>query len=89
MTDTAAEYWSRPYKVRIDTSHFSGTFCFHTAREAFDYLFQSYANVERIIRNREYGSSWVAFDCERSRIETPQGTFQAAYVLNVYELRSH
>ena len=82
------DYWDRAYMVRIETSHFSGTFTFDTAEAAFGYLFDQFARVERIIRNREYANSWVNFDCQRSRIVTPHGTFSAEDVLLVSTLSS-
>jgi hypothetical protein len=83
-----SDYWSKPYGVRIESSHFAGTFMFDTAEAAFRYLDQQFERVQRIIEHREYGSSWVNLDLNRSKLITPQGTFQARYVLNVSELSS-
>jgi len=86
---TPDEYWRRPYRARVETSHFSGTFTFDNEADAVDYLHQQFARVRRIIRNGEYGTSWVNFDCYRSYIEGPAGRVAARYVLFVDKLESH
>jgi hypothetical protein len=84
-----AEYASRPFACSVETSHFSGVFRFHTEGEAFDYLFQSFERVRKVIETRAYGNAWVGFDCRRSYVEGPQGRTPARFVLLVDELRSH
>lgn len=82
-------YWLKPYGVRIETSHFSGTFKFDTAEEAIKYIFDQFKRVQQIIDNREYGNSWVNFDCHRSWFDDHGQKVQAQYVLNVCALSSN
>lgn len=69
-----AAYAARPFCTVISSSHYKGSWRFNTESEAVDYLFQQAALVKRIIRNREYGTSWVNFDCFRSYIAYPDGS---------------
>jgi hypothetical protein len=84
-----AAYQARPFLAYVASSHFSGGFRFDTEAEAVDYLLQQFARVRRIIRNREYGPSWVNFDCYRSYLEGPGGRVAARFVLFCDKLESH
>lgn len=65
-----AEYRNRPFSTRIVTSHFSGTFAFHTQKEAIDYLFQAAKTHKRQVVSGIYGTSWTNFDVYHSHVQS-------------------
>lgn len=82
VPDSAREYWSRPYRAHVSSSHFSGTFCFETYEEADAYIRSSASRVKEQIRSKVFGRAWVGFDCWRSFIESEDlGRVPAAYIL--------
>lgn len=66
-------YAARPYAARVETSHFSGTFRFHTRDGAFDYIFDQYKRFRRQVAEGTYGRDWTNFDLYRSYVVGPDG----------------
>lgn len=78
-------YEARPYAVRWQDSHFSGTFRFHTLDGAFDYVQSAWANVQERVRENRY----MASNLHRSYLETPAGRVQLRYVLLCADVSSY
>jgi hypothetical protein len=57
MRDSAVAYWSQPFAVRWSHSHASGTHCFATLAEAFDYIDAQWANIRRRVASERYCAS--------------------------------
>lgn len=60
-------YAARPYAVRIQTSHFSGTSRFDTLVEAIGYLTSQYVRMKAVVKAERCRS----FDAQRSELILP------------------
>ena len=80
-----AAYAARPYAVRWVDSHGSGTFRFDTFAEAFDYVQEQWARIQRKVATERYRASHL----RRSHIETPQGNTPLPYWLLAEDVSSY
>lgn len=81
-----AAYAARPFAVYWRTSSFSGTFRFHTAGEAIDYIFQQWASIRRKVRQERYHESFLW----QSYFEGPDGQkIPAKYVVLAADVSSY
>lgn len=80
-----AAYAARPFAVRWIDSHFSATFRFHTLDEAHAYAQQQWMHIQwQVARHRPCASRlW------QSRLITPTGSVQLAYVLLATDVSSY
>jgi hypothetical protein len=80
-----AAYAARPFAVRWIDSHYSGTFRFETYDEAFEYVQEQWANVQRRVIEERYRASclWA------SRLMTPTESVPLAYVLLTDDVSSY
>lgn len=92
MSPSAIEYWSRPFMVRLNTSHTSCTSMFHTYEAAVDYVQKQAAFVEARIQEAKAinDPTWIAMDVSRTRIIDPLGSFiTAGELLKKDRIESH
>lgn len=78
-------YAARPFAVCWVDSHFSGEFRFETFAEAYDYVQQQWTNVQRRVATQPHCASRLW----RSRLYTPNGSVQLAYVLLAADVSSY
>lgn len=92
MSASAVEYWSRPFMVRLNTSHASCTSMFHAYEAAVDYVQKQAAFVEARIQEAKAVNdpAWIAMDMFRTRIIDPLGNFiTAGELLKKDRIASH
>lgn len=81
-----AAYGARPFAVYWRNSHFSGTFRFHTAGEAIDYIFQQWASNRSVVLRERYRAT----DLHASYFEGPDGQkIPAHYVVLCADVSSY
>jgi hypothetical protein len=78
-------YAARPFAVRWEDSHMSGTFRFDSFTEAFDYVQIQWARVQRRVRENRHMASHLW----HSYLETPEGRVPLRYVLLCDDVSSY
>jgi hypothetical protein len=78
-------YAARPYAVRWVDSHAALTNRFNTYDEAFQYVQEQWARVQKTIANQRYSASKLHY----SYIETPDQRMPLAYLLLVKDVSSY
>lgn len=78
-------YEARPYAVRWQTSHFSGTFRFHTLDGAYEYIQDQWSRItNEVAKTPQRASSlWSSY------LETPDGKTPLDYVLLTADVSSY
>ena len=77
MPATAQAYWARPFAVTWVDSHCSTTHTFETEAQAFEYVWDQWARIQRATRARRYTASSLG----RARMYTPEGSIALRWLV--------